>query len=304
MSQKRKAFESTIHTQEKKRSTNVEVLFLPVGLSQHEEKFADFILKKAFSYVAQYGFFVFQKDEEFAGIIGQGLNTARLALLYELSFGSNLLHSMIFKHTFLNEKTRQYELSGSFQDVLSKYIESQSWEKQQQETKRKVIVTLFDQLLALCSNNVNRIIAIIRTQWNSSLFYEDRQLLFPNYGLAFGEKPWNVVILLEKKTRLYIGHVRMTDPDSTNKRCDMISIRQSLANAVLRDSNCTSPYTGIDRIAHRLLTQVMQKCQEKGGESIQVISPFGRMPKILKQCGFNSGYYAEIEDIPLRCWYS
>jgi hypothetical protein len=48
------------------------------------------------------------------------------------------------------------------------------------------------------------------------------------------------MLLLDKKTKLYIGHVRLSDP--VFDRCEMISIRQSLANAVLRDSPCTKGF--------------------------------------------------------------
>lgn len=244
----------------------------------------------------------FKKEQEFGKKVSS-LHTARLALLFQLSMCSFQLGTILGTSP----------TKDAFEENVkkAKFLRSlHGWIEGVESFYQKAIFTLFYQLLSFCSNDYKRIIQIL-TPLHPTVYLEDIDLIYPNTYYR-GKKKWEVVLLLDKKTKLYIGHVRLSDP--VFDRCEMISIRQSLANAVLRDSPCgrsaqsaQSAQRGVDRVAHRLLTQVIHQCLSKDGDTVEVTEPFGRMREILSHCNFkkrNLDYVGKIEDILLKCIYS
>ena len=180
---------------------------------------------------------------------------------------------------------------------------------------RQAIKTLMNNLRTFCDSD-NEIKRVIQSVFNRVYFDEDVELIEPRIHTHTGRAEWEVVILLEKRTGLYLGHVRVSNvytyevKSEERKTCEMISIRQSFMNAVLRNSKCLQMQKemrrplGADRVAHRLLTQVMQICQQQGGDYLYVTEPFGKMPQILKDCNFDrehASYWGRIKDFPFQC---
>jgi hypothetical protein len=102
------------------------------------------------------------------------------------------------------------------------------------------------------------------------------------------------VVLLDEKTKRYLGHVYTWLDASTKHRdqCNMIGIRTSLENLLLGMNKCSSAAKGLARrIAEGVQRRCLLSCQPRKDQKdhtclLRVIQPLGPMPHILSQIGF------------------